>query len=327
MTAGMSCRCSGAQLIGKNHNLEALRRIWHFPPVRIVLFCVLCFGPLILAWPAIVGAADGGFDEFLLGLYSTAVLAPATILATAIMARFVDHRSLADSGLTARGLAIETGIGIGLGFALISLIVSILGAVGSYHVLSRQPDFQYGPIIIFYLGIAISEEVIFRGYILQAIESRWGTGVALVVTCAVFGCEHIGNVEPESIAHMIKVVIFLGFGAGGLFASAYLMTRRLWLPIGLHWAWNFFLGAFYGLPVSGSMLTDSYIQASVTGGRYITGEKFGPECSVITLALAWGMAIAMMVRAVKNGNWKLHPSHARDIAKVTASSAGEMDKR
>jgi len=293
---------------GKQDILEPLRRLWLFPPVKIAVFGLLSGLPVMVLWPVIVGFAHGGTDGFLLGLAAVAVLAPSTIVALWIMARFVDRRPFASTGITPHGMFLETGLGVAIGFALISLTVSVLSAAGYYNVTGRQSDFQYGPVIAYYLGIAICEEVIYRGYVLQSLEKRWGTTVAVFATCVLFGIEHIGNVDHESALHMVKVVLFLGFGAGGLFAMAYLMTRRLWLSIGLHWAWNFFLGAFYGLPVSGSNLTDSYLQATLKGPRYLTGEKFGPECSLITIGIAWIIAFAFFVRTLRNRNWRLHPS-------------------
>ncbi|HEX7771184.1 MAG TPA: hypothetical protein VF435_02110, partial [Pyrinomonadaceae bacterium] len=59
---------------------------------------------------------------------------------------------------------------------------------------------------------------------------------------------------------------------------AYLRTRSLWFPLGVHWAWNWALGWFFGLPISGAKLVSHpLIEASDTGPFWLTGGSYGIE--------------------------------------------------
>ena len=63
---------------------------------------------------------------------------------------------------------------------------------------------------------------------------------------------------------------------------AYLRTRALWMPVGIHFAWNYVQGFIFGLPVSGFRLPTSVLTARVHGAAWLTGSAYGPEggCSV-----------------------------------------------
>ena len=68
------------------------------------------------------------------------------------------------------------------------------------------------------------------------------------------------------------------------FSIAYLRTRMLWLPIGMHFAWNFVQGFVLGLPVSGIQSPVSLLRAEVHGREWLTGGSYGPEGGVLALA-------------------------------------------
>ena len=75
----------------------------------------------------------------------------------------------------------------------------------------------------------------------------------------------------------------LGLFLSGLFlAYAYIRTRQLWLPIGLHLGWNFFEGSIFGFPVSGQYFYQ-VIRQTVSGPDLITGGAFGPEGGLILI--------------------------------------------
>jgi hypothetical protein len=81
---------------------------------------------------------------------------------------------------------------------------------------------------------------------------------------------------------------------GVVLSAAYLRTRALWLPWGIHFAWNTVLGLLLGLPVSGLRLFNVVIHTSVTGPKWLTGGSYGIEASapgafavVMGLVLVW----------------------------------------
>jgi len=73
--------------------------------------------------------------------------------------------------------------------------------------------------------------------------------------------------------------------AGLLLGAAYKYSGTLWLPIGIHWAWNFTQGNIFGFEVSGNDAGASFLKSTVSGPDWLTGGAFGAEASVIPVFL------------------------------------------
>ena len=124
-----------------------------------------------------------------------------------------------------------------------------------------------------------------RGYQLQNLEEGSNTFWAVVITSIAFGAAHLLNPNASWIS-MVGISL-----AGFYLAFGYLRTRQLWLPIGMHFGWNFFLGPVFGFPVSG---LDFFhlIRVEVTGPDLATGGAFGPEAGLVVLP---GLALGALL--------------------------------
>ncbi len=236
-----------------------------------------------------------------------ACAATATLLAYVVMVRRVDRRSLESAGLTARGLFSETGIGLLLGGGVFSAVMGLMRAVGLYHIAAVNPHFRPLVPLLLFLFMAIFQEVAVRGYIFQTLERRWGTGIALAGSAAFFGLAHLGSpVEGLTTAQWIVGPAFIGVETGLLFTAAYLLTRRLWLPIGIHWGWNFFESSVYGAANTGSWADNpnTLFVDRFTGPFLLTGGPFGPEASLICLAVGGYAGLLLLRLAVRKGQWR-----------------------
>ena len=95
------------------------------------------------------------------------------------------------------------------------------------------------------LGIAAAsgyiEEVIFRGVLFRIVEESLGTWLALGTTIALFGLAHLGN--PNATLYGAAAI---GIEAGMLLGAAYVVTRRLWFAVGVHFGWNFMQAGVFG---------------------------------------------------------------------------------
>ncbi|MBA4354790.1 MAG: CPBP family intramembrane metalloprotease domain-containing protein, partial [Novosphingobium sp.] len=89
--------------------------------------------------------------------------------------------------------------------------------------------------------------------------------------------------------------------AGILLGAAYLWKRRLWIPIGIHAAWNFTQGWVFSVPVSGGRAPTGLFVTSRRGAEWLTGGDFGLEASVVAMAVATGAGLLLLVRVVKQG--------------------------
>ena len=81
------------------------------------------------------------------------------------------------------------------------------------------------------------------------------------------------------------------------FAAAYQLTRRLWLPIGMHFAWNYLFSAVFSVPVSGHE-ANGWLQGSISGPEWLGGGAYGIEASASAL-LVWSVAGVLMLRSVR----------------------------
>jgi membrane protease YdiL (CAAX protease family) len=218
-----------------------------------------------------------------------------SLLITLAFARGWDRRPLSSVGfqVDARSPR-QFGAGLLLGAALITAVFAIEAGLGWLRVVHALP-FPEGAAhaAIWFLALlpaAAAEEVMLRGYAFQALEEQWGGAAAALLTALVFGALHRFN-PGAGWASFWGIV-----GSGILFGVAYLVTRRLWLPIGLHVAWNLFEGPILGFPVSGFDLP-SVLQIRAAGPALWTGGSFGPEAGLLgVLASAAGAAILLTAR-------------------------------
>lgn len=140
-----------------------------------------------------------------------------------------------------------------------------------------------------YLAVAINEELLFRGYVFQRLFKGTGTWISLTLMGLWFASAHWDN---PGMAGAVKAWATLNiFLAGLLLGLAYLKTRRLALPMGIHLGWNWAQGSLLGFGVSGTMDTRGWVQPIFEGRpEWLTGGAFGLEAS-LPCALLCGLAI------------------------------------
>ncbi|AUX70349.1 hypothetical protein CHX26_13350 [Porphyrobacter sp. HT-58-2] len=180
--------------------------------------------------------------------------------------------------------------------ALFSLIVGIAALLGAY-VIDGWGGMTSWVFILFWAGFnaGFIEELIFRGILFRWIEEFGGSWAALFITSGLFGLVHMGNDNATWMSGLTIAAV-----AGTLLGGAYMLTRSLWLPVGLHFGWNVTQGLVWDVPVSGYD-GDGLVDARLVGDPLISGGAFGLEASVIALVVG-GVAGAWMVwRAVRAG--------------------------
>jgi membrane protease YdiL (CAAX protease family) len=197
---------------------------------------------------------------------------------TWVFCRFVDRTSLRSLGLQTRGWLAQLTAGWGLGTLLQLLILAALGIAGWLTV--ERADWQpisFSVSIVSWLIISFNEELSFRGYILQRLAQAWGMPAAVIASSLIFAMVHVLNPNVQPLA-MVGL-----FCAGLLLATAYLVSRSLWLPIGLHIGWNLAEIHLLGFPGSG-MPEPALMRSVVHGPELVTGGAFGPEGGLVGLA-------------------------------------------
>jgi len=114
----------------------------------------------------------------------------------------------------------------------------------------------------------------FRGYPFQRLVEAIGSGGAILIFSMLFGFVHWMNPGANPWGLLNTVLI------GVVLSVAYLRTRALWLPWGLHFAWNTTLGLVFGLPVSGIRMFNVFVHTTAVGPEWLTGGTYGLEASL-----------------------------------------------
>jgi membrane protease YdiL (CAAX protease family) len=202
--------------------------------------------------------------------------------------RFVDHGSLADLGLHKRGWLTKLAAGWGLGALLMFLVFGILVA-GGWLTIESSPwqPLDLAAAILVALVVGFNEELAFRGYIMQRLDQAWGMLLAVAASSILFGLVHVLNPNVTALG-ILSVCL-----SGVLYASAYLVTRSLWLPMGLHMSWNIVQMHILGFPGSGHV-RPSVMRSVTHGSALVTGGAFGPEGGIMVIGVVLA-AIALLL--------------------------------
>jgi hypothetical protein len=202
------------------------------------------------------------------------------LFATWLALRIYENFSIADVGLwwnrsSADNLAL--GLAGGAGAACLALAPPL--AVGAAHLVRSHPPAIDG--LVFALACiaagSAGEEILFRGYAFQLLFANLGPWASIAPVGVLFGLVHWANPSASPLGLLNTA----GFGI--LFGYAYMRSRDLWLPMGLHFGWNL------TLPLLGANLSGFTIYKEITGyemawraGRLWSGGDYGPEASLLT---------------------------------------------
>jgi uncharacterized protein len=185
-----------------------------------------------------------------------------------------------------------------LGIVLFSAVYAVLWAMGAATFKGFGTTDGLMLSLEMALMAGVCEELIFRGAVYRLFEEGFGTAVALILSGVMFGLLHAAN-PGATLASTSAIAL----EAGVLLAAAYALTRSLWLPIGLHFGWNFTEGGIFGAAVSGHA-TKGLINAPISGSVLLTGGKFGPEASLPAVTVCVIAAIVILVLAAQRGHWR-----------------------
>jgi membrane protease YdiL (CAAX protease family) len=260
-----------------------------FPIIRVVLalfFVLIPVGLVQIFVKSLITSSDGS-------LIFTSLAVPAAFAAYWGYVRLVERRTVDE--LAVSGAPRELGLGLLLGTGLFTITIGILWAAGFYHVTGTDGWF----VLVESLSLAVMsgfiEELITRGIIFRIIEDSLGTWIALALSALLFGSMHLGNPHATLFSAMA-----IALEAGLLLGACYIVTRRLWLAIGVHLAWNFTQGGIFGVAVSGTT-PHGILQSNLTGPEILSGGAFGAEASVVAVIVCVTGFLVIIVKARKKG--------------------------
>ncbi|MFD0898879.1 CPBP family intramembrane glutamic endopeptidase [Actinomadura sediminis] len=251
---------------------------------------------------------DNWFLTLLVGLATAALTVPAY----AWIVRRTEHRAPVETA--ARGAVAATGRGMLIGTAMFAAVIVNIALLGGYRVDGFGSVTGALGILGFMAAAAVTEEVLFRGVLFRIVEEHIGTYLALTLTGLVFGLAHLANPDAN-----LWGALAIAVEAGGMLAAAYAATRTLWVPIGLHFAWNFALGGVFGAQVSGNGESEGLLDGATSGPVLLSGGEFGPEASGYAVLAGTALTVAFLWLAHRRGH--VVPRRRRDRAAAPATLA------
>lgn len=231
--------------------------------------------------------------------------------------RFVERR--APTELAAAGAISELATGALIGALLFSVTIGILWAGGWYRITGTSSWTVIAIPLLSAAGTAYVEELVVRGILFRNMEDMLGSWLALAITAALFGLAHIFNPHATIVS-----ALAIALEAGVLLGAAFMVTRRLWLAIGLHFAWNFAQGGIFGVAVSG-IASNGILRGELQGPPLLSGGSFGAEGSVIAVVVCLAAAVPLIMIARHHGHvvrpmWK-RPLTLTDVPQLAATAA------
>jgi membrane protease YdiL (CAAX protease family) len=221
-----------------------------------------------------------------------------------LVRKYIDKKTFISLGLRLDSLAIKDFfVGLVISSLMIGTIFVVFLISGFLEIAeigwNSNGIFAAFEILLWFFGIGLavgwSEELAFRGYLLQNMKDGTGMFWAVLLSCILYGLLHMSN--PGST--LVSGVIIAVFGFLRIFG--WLRTGQLWLSMGMHAGWDFFQGPILGFTISG-MNTESLIKHTVSGPGWFTGGSFGPEAGIVVLPVIIFGLIFMYLWTAKRKN-------------------------
>jgi membrane protease YdiL (CAAX protease family) len=252
------------------------------------------FGTVVVA-AAIASLAVGAVEQsWLLTLVVGVAAAVLVLLAYRWIVRRTEHRAVVE--VSRAGALSGVARGSLTGMLMFVVVIACLTAVGAYRVEGWGSVTTAAGFAGVTAVAVISEELIFRGVLFRVFEDRAGTWISLVATGLLFGAMHLVNPDASAWGALAIAV-----EAGFMLAAAYAATRTLWLPIGIHFGWNFAAAGIFGTEVSGSGAPQGILAGTTSGPVVVSGGAFGPEGSVFAVLAGVLLTTVLMVVAHRRG--------------------------
>lgn len=276
-------------------------------PLGCLLIFLSVFAAIMFAWSWLFGLLPepAGWVRVLAGLGRDILASVGAVLVVFV---WIKKRPFHDSPAGGANLISQTLLGFILGCSIFGLVIAILWLAGAYTITGFYWQTHSGTQVAGFLvmnlvaglGVGIREEAAFRAGFFNVLEDSWGSWAALIVSSSLFGLGHLLNAHA-TLQGALAIIV----EAGILLGAAYLLSRRLWFVVGLHWGWNFLEGPIAGSVVSGSGgHGNGLLVSTLSGPTWLTGGVFGPEAGLPAALVGGSLGVYFLIRAGKLGRFR-----------------------
>lgn len=273
--------------------LSTKQKIFSSPITKIILallifMAVVVIGQQIASKLLGLTSLDKDYRNLLKGFF----VSTSAILSYVLFFKKYENRSITE--FATKGITKNLLVGFSIGFILQSLTIFVIYLNGSYSIVAINPiSFILIPFATMFT-VAIIEEILVRGIIFRIMEEKLGSYIALVISSLLFGVLHLWNPHSTLLSGLCITT------AGFLFGVAFIYSRSLWLPIAIHFAWNFTQSGIFGAITSGNEKTNSLMTAKIQGLKIITGGEFGPEGSIQATIICLVAIVVLLILSHKD---------------------------
>ncbi|MEV0618874.1 type II CAAX endopeptidase family protein [Nonomuraea sp. NPDC050404] len=290
-----------------------MRKFFGHPLTQAFALLIVVLAIFFVLQAALAAALQIGPDGLtpalglLLGL--TGVVAA---LVTVPLARRMEGESLAGLGFPAGNAVRHLLAGVAVGAVVQAAVFGIMALAGWYSVSAVTVD--VGSLLTMTalaVCVAFWEEWAFRGLLLRLPEKALGSWWALVLSAVVFGLIHAPNANATALT-LVGITVAGGLVLGG----GFLLTRSLWLPIGIHTGWNLFQNSVFGAGSTGAgaISETPLLRGHVNGPQLWTGGPGDPESGLVLILVATIVGTVMLVLAARAG--RIRPPRGKAAATV-----------
>ena len=236
------------------------------------------------------------------GLLGLGIAEAAALASVLLLWRFVDSRRIQAIGLQAPEAGRRWLNGALIGILMMGFVVAVGYTLVDGATWDRNADSLRASIVVIvgFVGFAIqgpSEEMLFRGYILENIRREWGVRLAVLLSSLLFAIFHAFNPGFGPLP-FINLVLF---GAGTALYKLYVDDAQLWGVFGIHTVWNWLQQVVFGLPNSGMTSPVENTLFLVTPNRSLPdvlwGGDFGPEGTLAASVALVGLVVLGLRRS------------------------------
>lgn len=302
-TPPLACVSEGAETSGADVPVAPAPKKKRFVSrigfLRLVVFFVVLTlayaGPQILLQSLIMPHVAKEMREWV-ALATAAITCLLSISVYALLVGWMERRHIIELNL-GRGIPLVLA-GTALAILMFCILYALLFGLHAATWMGLGSTKWLLPMVSMALASGVCEELIFRAGIYRITEDMFGTGIALLISGALFGLLHLANPHSSLLAAGA-----IALEAGVLLGAAYAATRNLWFPIGIHMGWNFAEGGIFGAAVSGGKPGHGLLNFPLHGPDWLTGGGFGPEASVVTVVVCTAAGIYFVWRTIRTGRW------------------------
>ena len=220
----------------------------------------------------------------------------AALLTYVFVFRLYEQRKIKELSIASLGKNAITGFATGL--ILQSFFILIIFIFGKYSIVHKNPVSFFIPSFAAAFTAGFVAEILIVGIFFRLAEENLGTLNTLVISFILFAVMHVSAEGATTLS-----VLSTAMQAGVLLPAVFIYSRNLWIPIFLHFAWDFAEPGIFGGINPGMSIDKSLFTSTISGASFLTGGQTGPQNSIQSLVCCSLVALIVLGMAKQKNHF------------------------